>query len=59
MVIGLGESPIGRICGAHGLGPYRVETFKLSNDPDFVQKPDDIVGHYLASPENAVVFFYR
>ena len=54
--VGLSESTIGRIWRAHGLRPHRVETFKLSNDPDFAQKLEDIVGLYLAPPENAVVF---
>jgi len=54
--VGLSESTIGRIWKAHGLKPHRVETFKLSNDPDFAEKLEDIVGLYLAPPENAVVF---
>ena len=54
--VGLSESTIGRIWKAHGLKPHRVETFKLSNDPDFAKKLEDIVGLYLAPPENAVVF---
>ena len=35
---GLSESTIGRIWREHGLKPHRVETFKLSNDPEFVEK---------------------
>ena len=54
--VGLSESTIGRIWKAHGLKPHRVETFKLSNDPNFSEKLEDIVGLYLAPPENAVVF---
>ena len=54
--VGLSKSTIGRIWRAHGLRPHRVETFKVSNDPDFAQKLEDIVGLYLAPPENAVVF---
>ena len=54
--VGLSESTIGRIWKAHGLKPHRVETFKLSNDPEFAKKLEDIVGLYLAPPENAVVF---
>jgi transposase len=38
-----------------GLQPHRVETFKLSADPLFVEKVRDIVGLYLAPPERAVV----
>lgn len=54
--VGLSESTIGRIWRANGLKPHRVETFKLSNDPNFAQRLEDIVGLYLNPPENAVVF---
>ncbi len=54
--VGLSESTIGRIWKLHGLKPHRIESFKLSNDPNFAQKLEDIVGLYLAPPENAVVF---
>ena len=40
---------------AHGLKPHRVETFKLSNDPRFVEKLEDLVGLYLNPPEHAIV----
>ncbi len=52
---GLSESTIGRIWREHGLKPHRVETFKLSNDPHFVEKLHDIVGLYLHPPEHAIV----
>jgi transposase len=52
---GLSESTIGRIWREHGLKPHRIETFKLSNDPQFVEKLQDIVGLYLAPPEHAIV----
>jgi len=54
--VGLSKSTIGRIWNAHGLKPHRVESFKLSNDPNFAEKLEDIVGLYLEPPENAVVF---
>ena len=54
--VGLSESTIGRIWKAHGLKPHRIESYKLSNDPDFAKKLEDIVGLYLSPPENAVVF---
>ena len=53
--VGLSATTIGRIWGAFGLQPHRVETFKLSSDPQFVDKVQDIVGLYLAPPERAVV----
>ena len=46
---------MGRIWRAFGLKPHRVETFKLSRDPLFIEKVRDIVGLYLHPPERAVV----
>jgi transposase len=40
---------------AFGLQPHRLETFKLSTDPDFVAKVRDVVGLYVSPPEHAVV----
>jgi len=40
------------------LRPWRVETFKLSNDPNFETKLVDVVGLYLDPPERAVVFSF-
>lgn len=48
-------STVHRIWSAFGLQPHRVETFKLSSDPLFVEKVRDIVGLYLSPPERAVV----
>jgi transposase len=45
-----------RVWKAHGLKPHLVETFKVSNDPHFVEKLHDVVGLYLNPPERAVVF---
>lgn len=52
---GLSPSSIGRIWRAFELKPHRAETFKLSNDPLFVDKVFDIAGLYLNPPEAAVV----
>lgn len=52
---GISDSTIGRIWREHGLKPHLVETFKLSNDPQFTEKLQDIVGLYLNPPEHAVV----
>lgn len=52
---GLSKSSIGRIWKAFELKPHRAETFKLSNDPLFVDKVFDVVGLYLNPPEAAVV----
>jgi hypothetical protein len=48
-------STVHRIWRAFGLQPHRVETFKLSTDPLFVEKMRDIVGLYLSPPERAIV----
>jgi hypothetical protein len=48
-------STVHRIWSVFGLQPHRVETFKLSPDPLFVEKVRDIVGLYLSPPERAVV----
>jgi transposase len=47
---GLSASTVGRVWRAFGLRPHRSETFKLSTDPEFVEKVRDIVGLYLAPP---------
>lgn len=52
---GLSKSTIGRIWRTFELKPHRAEGFKLSNDPQFVDKVYDIVGLYLNPPESAVV----
>jgi len=52
---GLSKSTIGRIWKAFELKPHRADTFKLSNDPLFVDKVFDVVGLYLNPPEAAVV----
>lgn len=53
---GVSHAMVHRIWRAHGLQPHRVETFKLSRDPDFVKKLRDVVGVYLNPPEKALVF---
>jgi transposase len=51
----MSQSAISRIWRAFSLQPHRVETFKLSSDPFFVEKVRDIVGLYLNPPERALV----
>jgi len=53
---GMTQTTVGRIWRAFGLQPHRVETFKLSKDPLFVEKVRDVVGLYMDPPERAVVF---
>ena len=52
---GVSTTTVHRIWGAFGLQPHRVETFKLSSDPLFVDKVRDIVGLYLDPPQRALV----
>ena len=53
--LGISDSSVLRIWRAHGLKPHRVESFKISNDPEFAQKLEAIVGLYLNPPEHALV----
>ena len=52
---GMSQSAVARIWKAFALQPHRVETFKLSKDPLFIEKVRDIVGLYLAPPDRALV----
>jgi transposase len=53
--VGLTQSAVLRIWRAFGLAPHRVPTWKLSKDPQFIEKVRDVVGLYLDPPERAVV----
>ncbi len=52
---GMSQSTVSRIWRAFGLKPHQSESFKLSPDPQFVDKVRDIVGLYLNPPQAAVV----
>src|SRR6266536_2564808 len=52
---GLSKSTVGRIWKAFRLKPHLAETFKLSSDPQFIDKVRDVVGLYLDPPEHALV----
>jgi transposase len=52
---GLSQTAISRIWRAFGLKPHQTEAFKLSPDPQFIDKVRDIVGLYLNPPDAAVV----
>jgi len=53
--LGLSQSAVARIWRAFGLQPHRQDTWKLSRDPQFIDKVRDVVGLYLDPPERAVV----
>jgi len=55
-VVGVSPKTIHRVWQAHGLKPHRTRTFKLSRDPQFVEKLTDVVGLYLNPPAKALVF---
>lgn len=54
--LGLSATTVRRVWLRNGLKPHLSETFKLSRDPQFVDKLHDIVGLYLNPPERALVF---
>ena len=53
--LGVSQSMVHRVWRANGLKPHLSRTFKVSNDPRFVEKLIDIVGLYLNPPEHALV----
>jgi transposase len=53
--VGLTQNAVLRIWQAFGLQPHRQQTWKLSRDPQFIDKVKDVVGLYLNPPERAVV----
>ena len=53
--VGIAPSSVQAIWKAHGLKPHLVATFKLSNDPRFAEKIEDVVGLYLNPPERTIV----
>jgi transposase len=53
--VGISEASVRRIWHKNGLKPHLVETYKVSNDPEFAEKLNTIVGLYLNPPEHAIV----
>ena len=53
--LGISASTVMRHWQAHGLKPHIMRGFKVSRDPKFAQKLEDIVGLYMAPPEHALV----
>ncbi len=48
----------GLVWADHNLKPWKVSTFKISNDPQFEAKLVDVVGLYMNPPKRAVVFSF-
>ncbi len=55
-VCGVSRASVQRVWHANGLKPHLLKTFKLSNDPDFIGKLEDVVGLYMNPPDHALVF---
>lgn len=53
--VGVSASTVGRIWSRNGLKPHLHRTFKVSNDPKFSEKLEDVVGLYMNPPEHAIV----
>src|SRR5207249_9513775 len=53
--LGVSASTVMRHWHAHCLKPHIVRGFKVSRDPKFIEKLDDIVGLYMSPPEHALV----
>ena len=56
--VGIGKDSVAKIWADHNLKPWKVDTFKVSNDPRFEEKLVDVVGVYLNPPARAVVFSF-
>jgi transposase len=52
---GMSQSAVSRIWRAFGLKPHVIQTWKLSTDPQFIEKVRDVVGLYMAPPQDALV----
>jgi transposase len=53
--VGIAPSAVHKIWKVHGLKPHLTRTFKLSRDPNFIAKVEDVVGLYLNPPDKALV----
>jgi hypothetical protein len=54
-VQGVSKSTVSNVWRSHNLKPHRVKRFKLSRDPQFLEKLTDVVGLYLSSPQQTMV----
>jgi transposase len=53
--LGVDHATVAAVWKEYGVKPWKAETFKFSTDPELVAKVTDIIGLYLAPPENAIV----
>ena len=54
--LGTSDTFVAKVWRECGFKPHLISQFKISNDPQFAEKLEDVVGLYLNPPENAVVF---
>jgi len=54
--LGVSAASVSRHWRANGLKPHLVRGFKVSRDPEFIAKLEEVVGLYMAPPEHALVF---
>ena len=54
----IGKDTVAQIWRDHELRPWRIDYFKLSNDPRFEEKLVDVVGLYIEPPKKAMVFCF-
>lgn len=54
-ICGISKASVQRVWHANGLKPHLLKTFKLSNDPQFIEKLEDVVGLYMNPPDHALV----
>ena len=55
---GIGKDAVARVWADHNLKPWRVDSFKVSNDPRFEEELVDVVGLYMNPPARAAVFSF-
>jgi transposase len=55
---GIGKDAIARVWADHNLKPWRVDSFRVSNDPHFEERLVDVVGLYMNPPARAAVFSF-
>lgn len=53
--VGISHTKVHQILRKHKLKPHLLKRFRTSNDPQFAEKLEDVIGLYLAPPENAIV----
>jgi transposase len=56
--IGVSAASVSRHWRAHGLKPHLMRGFKVSRDPKFVEKLENILGLYMSPPEHALVLCF-